>query len=57
MKTGESFQNYERIQKIYKVIDYIDTKSTVELQDMYNDMTEILEFNHDRLCEINNDKK
>ena len=53
----DNYQNYERIQKIYKVIDYIDTKSTVELQDMYNDMTEILEFNHDRLCEINNDKK
>lgn len=53
----DNYQNYERIQKIYKVIDYIDNKSNTELQEMYNDMTDILEFNHDRLCEINNDKK
>jgi hypothetical protein len=45
-------QNYERIQKIYEVIDYIDRKSDSELQDMYHDMTDTLEYNFNRLKEI-----
>lgn len=56
----DNYQNYERVQQLYKVIDYIGNKSTLELTAMYNDMTSILEFNHNRLreiCEIPNDKK
>ena len=49
----DNFQNYERIQEIYKVIDYLDKMSNANLCSMYNDMTEVLEFNHNRLCEIN----
>jgi hypothetical protein len=49
----DNFQNYERIQEIYKVIDYIDKMSNADLLSMYQDMSEVLEFNHTRLCEIN----
>jgi len=49
----DNFQNYERVQEIYKVIDYIDNMSDSDLLSMYQDMTEVLEFNHTRLCEIN----
>ena len=49
----DGYQNYERIQQIYKVIDYIDNKSDSELVSMYNDMTDILEHNYNRLQELN----
>lgn len=52
----DNYQNYERVQKIYKVIDYIDKKSDSELLSMYDDMTNTLEHNYNRLQEIN-DKK
>ena len=46
-------QNYERITKIYKVIDYVDKKSESELLSMYDDMSDILEHNYNRLQELN----
>jgi hypothetical protein len=49
----DNYQNYERIQQMYRVIDYIDSKSTAELSDMYNDMIPTLEHNHNRLKELN----
>lgn len=49
----DTYQNYERIQKIYGVIDYIDRKSDSELIDMYHDMTDTLEYNFEQLKKIN----
>jgi hypothetical protein len=46
-------QNYERVQKMYSLIDHIDSLSDTELTAMYNDMSEVLEYNHNRLNEIN----
>lgn len=49
----DNYQNYDRIKKMYQVIDYIDSKSNKELQDMYDDMTDTLEYNFNRLQELN----
>ena len=40
-----------RIIKIFKVIDYIDSKSIKELREIYKEMTDIVEYNYDLLIE------
>ena len=49
----DNYQNYDRIREIYKVISFIDKCSDNELQSMYNDMTDTLEYNYNRLLELN----
>jgi hypothetical protein len=45
----DSYQNYDRIKKIYQVIDYIDSLSHSDLVSMYKDMQEVLEHNYQTL--------
>jgi hypothetical protein len=49
----DNYQNYNRIKEMYRVIDYIDSKSDEELLAMYDDMTDTLEYNFNRLKKIN----
>jgi len=43
----------KRLEKIYAVIDYINDKSLSELNDMYNDMMPILEYNFQKMETFN----
>ena len=49
----DDYQNYDRIKKIYEVIQRIDNLSNTELKEMYNDMTDTLDHNYNRLLELN----
>jgi hypothetical protein len=48
----DNFQNYDRIKKIYQIIDYLDGLSIADRQSMYQDMTNVLEHNYQKLLEL-----
>lgn len=48
----DNYEDYERIKKIYYLVDQIDKLTLNERQTLFNDMKEVLEFNHNRLKEI-----
>jgi hypothetical protein len=45
----DNYQNYDRVKKIYQVINYIDSLSHSDLVSMYKDMQEVLEHNYQTL--------
>ena len=45
----DQYSGYKRIQKIYKVIDYLSVKSSEELQQIYQDMLPTLQHNYNHL--------
>ena len=45
----DQYSGYKRLQKIYKVIDYIANMSTTEVQSMYQDMLPTLRHNYNHL--------
>ena len=45
----DQYSGYTRLQKMYKVIDYISNMSTTELQSMYQDMLPTLRYNYTHL--------
>ena len=48
----DHYTGYQRVQKIYKVIDQISTYSNSDLQSTHNEMLPILEHNKKRLLSI-----
>jgi hypothetical protein len=48
----DDYQNYERVQKIYTVLQYLDQMSDQQLISMYNDMKPTLDHNFNTLMEI-----
>lgn len=49
----DHFSGYERVKKMYEVIDYLDALSVKEKNDMYTDMQEVLDFNFQLVYEKN----
>jgi len=45
----DQYSGYERIQKIYQVIDYLSAKPLQELQEMYQDLIPTLQHNYNHL--------
>lgn len=45
----DRYSGYQRLQEIYKVIDYLASMSVVELQSMYRDMLPTLKHNYNQL--------
>ena len=48
----DQLQNYDRIKKIYQVIDHINTLSDNDKLSMYADMTQVLEHNYQILQDL-----
>ncbi len=48
----DQMQNYDRIKKIYQVIDHINTLSDNDTLSMYADMTQVLEHNYQILQDL-----
>lgn len=48
----DNYQTYDRIKKIYQVIDYLDQLTPSDRVSMYNDMSKVLEHNYQRMLEL-----
>jgi hypothetical protein len=48
----DQYQNYDRIKKIYQVIDYLDNLSISDRKLMYHNMTKVLDHNYQILSKL-----
>jgi hypothetical protein len=48
----DQLQNYDRIKKIYQIIDYLDRLTVSERVSMYNEMSEVLEHNRKQIMKM-----
>lgn len=48
---------YDRVKAIYDVVNRLDLLTSTEKIDMYNDMTDVLEHNYNRVLELNEQRR
>lgn len=48
----DNYQAYERIKRMYRVFDYLDSLSDSQKIDIYKDMQDVLQYNYDLIIRI-----